>query len=175
MDHFFGEDLLFEVPVYRISYDEFHKELKDTILETARNMEGSDSWGQLPHAEIREEAERWALRRYGRPYWYNEMIGVIRIYQDGGSIKGQFWGQPQKSFRRNFRHYNYRDRGRVIEIHEPPGDLTSMDVYEELRDDLRGLTRKGGTLERRHVDLSTFERLGPYIDWLKVLGWRQGT
>jgi len=77
-----------------VSSDAFYDELRRTADETEAALRDSSAWKGPREDEIRQDAERWTRSRYGRPYWYNEMIGVIRISQDGGSIKGQFWETP---------------------------------------------------------------------------------
>lgn len=178
MDAFLPDELLFEVPVYRLSPDEFRKDLVDLTnhhLKEAERRAQEFPWSpERPEPkEHREERVRsWVRRMYGRPYWYNEMIGVVRLYQDGGSIKGEMWGQPQRTFRRNFRHYTYEHHGRVLEWHCPPDPLTSSDVYSALLEGLLDMTRRGGPLQGRYVDLHAFRRVGRQIEWLKVLGWK---
>ena len=172
MDHFQPEELVFEVPVYRLSYDDFYERLFDRMRQAA------DSYvAHRPASNSRreEEAREWASshvrRRYGRPYWYNEMIGVIRLYQDGASIKGQFWGQPQRAFRWNFQHYRYEHRGRVLEYHAGPVPRSSQEIYKDLHELLSDMNLPRGPLANRHVDLFAFERVGPHVDWTEVLGW----
>lgn len=173
MDHFTPEELLFEIPVYRLSYDDYHAALGKRIKEAGdryvENLRPTDPW-----SDDEERARRWAeeheRRRYGRPYWYNEMIGVIRLYQDGGSIKGQFWGQPHQIFRWNFRHYDYEHHGRVLEYHLGPHRQSSEEIYQDLHEYLSDLNERGRQFERRRIDLCGFDRLGPHVDWLSVLG-----
>lgn len=178
MDAFLPEELLFEVPVYRLSPDEFHQDLVNLTnrhLRDAERRAHSFPWSPKrpePKKHREERIRNWVRRMYGRPYWYNEMIGVVRLYQDGGSIKGEMWGQPHRSFRRNFRHYAYGHHGRVLEWHCPPAPLTSADVYSELLEHLSSLTQRGAPLQGRYVDLYAFRRVGPQVDWLSVLGWK---
>lgn len=112
---------------------------------------------------------------HSRPYWYNQMIGVIRLYQDGGSIKAEFWGQPHRGFKRDFRHRIYEHKRRVFEYHAEPQPRSSQEIYDALLEQLSELTRRGGALAGRHVDLNSFRRVGPYVDWIKVLGWKSPT
>ena len=173
MDWFSPEELLFEIPVYRLSFDGYHQALTKRVRQAGDDyVANRPSWDTQTDVEAREYAETHERGRYGRPYWYNEMIGVIRLYQDGGSIKGHFWGQPHRVFRWNFRHYQYDQHGRVLEYHSDPVPRSSRDIYEDLREYLSSLTGREGPLAGRHVDLYAFERVGPHIDWTAVLGWR---
>ncbi len=173
MDHFTPTELLFEIPVYRFSHDEYHRRLSERINKAADSHGARGAAGETPpDARAREWAAEHERRRFGRPYWYNEMIGVIRLYQDGASIKGQFWGQPQRAFRWNFRHYQYEHQERVIEYRSGAVPRSSLEIYEDLLGSLMGLTDRGGPLQRRHVDLYAFRRVGPHVDWQKVLSWR---
>ena len=171
MDHFRPDELLFEIPVYRVSLDAYHDEYRALVDEAIEELAGSWEWAQRSPGDLRDYVERWARPLHGRPYWYNQMIGVIRLYQDGGSIKAEFWGQPQRGFRRDFRHKGYMHRGRVFEYHSGPVAVSSIQIYQELLDRLLGLTSPGNRFARRHVDLNSFKRVGPEINWLKVLGW----
>ena len=169
MDHFRPDELLFEIPVYRVSLDKFRAEFRNLVEESIANK---PPWDEQTPDEVRESVEMWARRVHGRPYWYNDMMGVIRLYQDDGSIKAEYWGQPQRIFRKNFRHYMYEHRGRMFEYHIGPVPLSSSEIYEIMLDRLSRLTRHDGPLPRRHIDLYAFRRVGPRIDWVEVLGWK---
>jgi hypothetical protein len=97
---------------------------------------------------------------------------VIRLYQDGDSIKGELWRQPHERFRRNFVHRAYRHWTRVLEYHPATRPETSIEVYETLLEWLAELPT-GDTLAGRYLDLHAFRRVGQHVDWLAVLGWRE--
>lgn len=175
MDYFTHDELLFEIPVYRHSPDQhrnFLEQLTATHLQRAETHAHEPPWDRETPDERRERTEARVRRRYGRPFLYNEMIGVIRLYQDGSSIKGELWRQPHGRLRRNFNHYTYEPWARVVEWHPAFPPETSIDVYEELLEQLTELPT-GDILKGRYLDLHAFRRVGPHIDWLTVLDWRQ--
>jgi hypothetical protein len=173
MERFTPDELLFEIPVYRSSPEERLRETDDLIAGVQEHADALavDLPGQREVAEGYREARERVVRRSLRPFLYNEMIGVIRLYQDGGSIKGELWRQPHQRFRRDWVHHAYQPWTRVVEYAPAFGPETSIEVYEALLEWLVELPT-GGTLNGRYVDLHAFRRVGPHIDWLAVLGWQ---
>ena len=179
MDHFGPDELLFEIPVYRLSPDERVTDLKNLIAKHLKEAEaearkpGSVRANETADERI-ESVQRGVRRGHGflRRFFYNEMIGVIRLYQDDGSIKGELWRQPHERFRRDWVHRAYQPWTRVIEYHPALRPRSSIDVYHELLDQFNELPT-GDTLKGRYLDLHAFRRVGQHIDWLEVLGWRE--
>jgi len=177
MDRFPPSDLLFEIPVYRLAEQSYYRDLDSLVSEALTSSDAHASHPKQREAEAdrrfrHESVQRQIRRRYGRRWTYNEMIGVIRLYQDDGAIKGELWRQPHKRFRRNFKHHEYEHWERVVEWHPAVPPAASADVYGELLGRLTELS-DGGALKGRYVDLHSFRRIGPHTDWLAVLGWGQ--
>jgi len=175
MDQFSPSDLLFEIPVYRLTEQAYCRDLAAMERKALTSSDAHASHSKQPETDDdrrfrHESVKRGIFRRYGRPWAYNEMIGVIRLYQDNGAIKGELWRQPHARFRRNFSHRRYEHWGRVVEWHPAVPPATSAEVIEELLEQLTEL-HDGDVLRGRYIDLHAFRRVGPHVNWLAVLGW----
>jgi hypothetical protein len=167
----FGE-LVLEVPVYRVSPeewsaegDEIDRSVKDAYIRQLPP-------GMEPNPESVAHHVAVYQRIIGRnvPYLYNLVVGWVRLECDHRVLKAEAYRVSQKRIMKQFRttkaaHYEWA--GKVMErwFHQE----TSLQIADEIREQLLGLTKRGAIFARRWLDLEAFDTLAPHVDWRGLL------
>jgi hypothetical protein len=143
---------LFEIPIYRLSPDEYLKQREDFINKN----------NNVPKIIAEKE--------FGGDWRYNEIIGYIRIIYippDDGRIIGELWWINAKRIvktRRKIFKYAYGSKGefeiRQFEIRKATSNEL---IFKLLLDNVNNL--KTGSFKKYHIDDSLFQLLGKFIDW----------
>ena len=175
---------LFEIPVYRVSEDAW---LDDAAIRLDAWAAG-DLARRAEHGLPKTEGDRlnaqmwarWAERVYG--WRYNEVIAWVALLWDGPGpvIKAYLWRvgkptltawEPRRRFRRGFHPFPFfggiSDKAFELWVSADDSDAA---VYRRLRDKLAGIVAPGGDLPRRHIDLTSFDTIGPHVRWRHLLG-----
>jgi hypothetical protein len=166
-------DVLFEIPVYRVSPDDWLEEVERFAAKARAAYLRQVPVGQEPNPRSVEHFERMLLASngYNVPYEYNQVVGWVRVEWDGPGpfIKAYAYKIPQKSVRRGFsRRYEWEDK--VFELLFI-GDETSEEIASEVRRELLALTRGKELFAKRYADLEAFDCLAPLLDWRRLIGF----
>ena len=98
-------DVLFEIPVYRVSPDDWLEEVERFAAKARAAYLRQVPVGQEPNPRSVEHFERMLLASngYNVPYEYNQVVGWVRVEWDGPGpfIKAYAYKIPQKSVRRS--------------------------------------------------------------------------
>ncbi|MEK4006399.1 hypothetical protein [Paenibacillus sp. FSL H3-0333] len=149
-----GNHQIFEIPVYRISRSAFKKET-DTIIDKV-------IWDK----EIGDGCKRELYKIYKYPYLYNEVTGWIRVFIDSIQIRGEYYFIQSRNVRRGFKK-DYRYVGKAFEMGVFK-DEDSPEIYSNVLKRLKSLASEP-PFTRRVIDLESFENLGQYINWRKLI------
>ena len=92
------EKYIFDIPVYRLTEDEYYSKLKDYV--------GDKIYLGWPDSIIQEFYKRnpdnkihvtdSLTKAYGGPWTYNEIIGFIRLHFLGSQIRGEYYEVDSK-------------------------------------------------------------------------------
>lgn len=150
---------VFDIPVYRCDetthYKEYEKIKKRELLPYSKS-ETPRAYGQV---EKRVEQEYWY------PWKFNDIVGYLRLFIDGHRIKGDlFYAKAKRVVRGGKGKIFYY--GKIYE-YTPRITDTSIEIFENTFSELQKL--KDPPLNRRHLDLEEFSRLGKLVDWKKLL------
>ena len=162
---------LFEVLVYTCSQEQFVEHVTATVDKYMASVHGAGTpiWEQQREEEI---------QRHLYPVRYNELVGAIEVHRVGSQLRADYWfaeksriviGSKQKA--------RIRWCGKLLEKHYSySSKMSSSEIFSDFREALAKEVRRSGWLKRRCIDLSTFDRCGPYIDWRSILelGKREG-
>ena len=169
-------ELLFEIPVYRVSPDSWLAEVEEYEALCRGAYLRQIPEGARPNPRSIEHY--LALCRhsagYDVGYDYNQVVGWIRVERDGtGVMKAYAHKVMQKRFTKRFKAAGakYRWEGKVLELWFD--DETSEQIAAKLRQELVKLTRSGETFPRRHLALEAFDALAPCLKWRRLLGLTQ--
>lgn len=160
--------LLFEIAVYRTSLDDHLKELESEKRAYMKRME--DGYSEYERSGADPEIRSKYLKRmeyafYDRrlTWFYNQVIGWIRLNGYWDVIKGDFFFAREKRLVREPKTRSFEWRGKALEVWLPH-DATSKEIYELLLSELNELRRER-PFKGRFMDLEAFENIGPHIDW----------
>lgn len=151
--------IIFEIPIYRITKDEFYKE-----TEKKKNQLENE----LP--KLSEKTVNNLLNLYKYPYKYNEVVGYIELYVCGTQIRADYWyctvpGQKRhkKRLNRGITKKEFFWFGKKLEIGINQS-LSNDEIFKLIIDSLKNLNRQG-IFQKRYFDIEQLLTIGKYIDW----------
>jgi hypothetical protein len=154
----------FDIPVYRLPQSKYEAEQAAYITK----MMSQGGQGAFEHAP--EQGTIWRdhfFEEYGGAWQFNEAIGFIRLYFDGTQILGEWWSVDVKRHRRTRTKVFHRLHWKIADEVEIPRTCTSHQIYELILSYIKR-AQKEKTLKRLFIDISVFERIGPYVDWKRA-------
>ena len=157
---------MFEVPIYRCSIEQFTWHMEKDVakdLEWLEQTSGGVTREEAPHTfRVSEEHFR---RTYGSPWWYNQVIGWLRICADQGTIWGDVWlVDAKRKLRKMNKHYV--DLGKVFQLLDC-SDKPSEEIFAQILNEIEGLQRSK-QFRGRHFELGPFRRIGPSVNWQRT-------
>jgi len=91
------EKVFFDVPVYRLSKEEYESQQKDFIQKELKQCGGKyaeEAYRRYPELKSKTESDLW--ENYGGCWLFNEIIGFIRLYFFFSEIRGEYWHTSAK-------------------------------------------------------------------------------
>jgi hypothetical protein len=160
VDHFFN------IPVYRVSAEEFEREreawIKKELYSVPSVREGFAADPAFEGKTLNIYRDRYGVWRF------NEIIGYICLHFCFAQIIGEWWRVDAKAVRKSrTKRFEYRGWKVVDEIDIPQGS-TNQQIYELILEYL-ARAQKDKHLRRFYVDASVFECIGPHVDWNALL------
>ena len=162
------DEYIFDIPIYRCGKEQHEAQVEKKLEEQRvrvydelglpRPTEGET----LRHLQV---MEGWHRATLGGPWQFNQIIGWMRLFIEGYGVGGHLWQADGK--RMNMRmpkkrmHLTTASNLLWVDIVRP---TSSELIYEEIHRVLRSYASQGW-MKLRHLDLSVFERTGPFIDW----------
>jgi len=157
-------NLIFEIPVYRLSPDDYQKEIEKEKRKHLLIRWKTDK--NLSKEQI-EEVERFYNYYYWKPWFYNEIIAYVRVYCDGRKVYGDLYKVTVKSIRKWFKK-NFEYWGKFFEVwyHEESNDEFVEIIKYFLKESVKSYFWR-----KRYVDFEAFDRVARVIDWKKLVNW----
>lgn len=85
----------FDLPVYRISYDQYYKRRDALLAQTRNDIKASARPGYEPPESMLQRYEDQFYENYG-PWEFNEIIAYIRLHFLGSQVRGEFFSAEKK-------------------------------------------------------------------------------
>jgi len=153
---------LLEIPIYSMPEKEFKKKWDKYINECVN--------GYVSHGWEEDEARKSVYRTYHPQHvWkYNQIIGYIAISGSRNDIWIDLF-MPEnikvyaKSTKKKFM-FNQMLNGYHFHIQKEDTNLT---IFLKIKDMIEGVGKD--CVKDRFVDLTAFLKIGPKVDWLKIL------
>lgn len=156
-------DCVFEVPIYRCSFGQYARQMEKDVakhLDWLERASGGVTREEAPHTfRVSEEHFR---RTYGGRWWYNQVIGWLRICADHGAIWGEVWLVDAKRMQRRMKKH-YIELGKVFQLHDCSGK-PSEEIFAGILDEIERLERRK-PFRGRYFELGPLRRIGPYANW----------
>ncbi|MNW47834.1 hypothetical protein D3C74_251780 [compost metagenome] len=145
---------IIEIPVYRITRSAFRKET-DRLVNSA-----------VGDIDVSEDIRQSIRNNYNYPYLYNEVVGWIRVFVDSIQIRGEYYFIRTKKVRRGFKK-DYRFGGKAFEMATFKSQ-DSNEIYVSVLKKLKTLALER-PFTRRVIDLESFQNIGQYLDWRRLI------
>ncbi|TPE46723.1 hypothetical protein FJM67_15660 [Maribrevibacterium harenarium] len=144
---------LFEIPVYRLSENNYYEQMRDHISQTNRNKEYPIDEGYL-------------RKEYGGNWRYNEIIGFLRFFRYGqNQIRCEYWEtDAKKKVRTRKKQYSQVSDSYCTER------FSLNYSNEELANTMKSAVEHcEQRLKRRVLDCELFDATVDLIDWKALL------
>lgn len=160
--------LLFEIPIYRTSVDEYIKEIQSEKDAYMKRVAEQWAYYERPGTDPSVRAEHFKRMEYAfyegwRTWEYNQAIGWIRLLGHWDVIKAEYYFAREKKIVQKPRHRSFEWRGKTLEVWLSPR-ASSREIYDLVLADLKALRRER-PFKGRFIDLDAFESIGPHVDW----------
>jgi len=107
------------------------------------------------------ETEKWS------PWYFNQVIGWLRLFVFGKSIKAEYYFIDAKRISKLVKHKRYLYKEKAFELN-PGNSDSSTDIYKKIRDTVIRLNSEK-PFEGRYIDLEKFDNIGTYVNWRTIL------
>lgn len=157
---------IFDVAIYRCSFDQCHKEFDRDLQKHYRTIWPSGTESVMSQGHVLAVEEDFRIL-YGLPWQFNNIIGWIRLHVLGMEIRGEVWKTDAKKLVRRPKHKRFisasTDAFRVdCRLHRSP-DAIFQTVIRELE-----LVTQQQFGKRAYLDLECLKNIGPHINWQTV-------
>jgi hypothetical protein len=158
----------YDLPVYRLSYDQYNALMDQRLAAQVERLKFIP--GYEPPKETVDGMSQRQYEEFG-PWRFNETIGYIRLHFLGSQVRGEYFSAEKK---RNLlgrkKVFVYRTWKLAAEVDIHRGQQVSNErVWQAIQEYVarcRKELKKG-----RVIDDSLLQTVGPYTDWLALLGW----
>jgi len=122
-------------------------------------------------AELRTQMRDRAIQLQLKDMRYNELVGCIEVHSVFTQLRADLWFTDKKRVVVGSEtKCIIRWCGKMLEREYGLGSpLTSREIFENFRRDLKREVERHRRLRRRHIDFAAFDRCGPFVDWHAVL------
>jgi len=161
------ERLVIEIPVYRTTEINFNEEVdkevkRISIDELFFNENSGEAIYKQKYFEHKNKLRQ--IKYY--PWNYNEIVGWIGIFFLFQQIRAEIYMRDSKRIRKGGKK-KIVWIGKLFEI-PLIGDENSQEIFELIQIQIEE-EKKSSLLKNRFIDLSKFEKVGPHINWLKLM------
>jgi hypothetical protein len=162
------DQYIFDIPVYRLTSDEFDAEIELHLAKRVKWLRSYDSQRRPLSPERRDQQLHSIIADSGGPWQFNQIIGWLRLFAEGRTIGCHMWWVDAKRINRRMR----RKRLYLSTFSDVLGAWfpkeSSSEIFATL---LQRLSEMVGErpYANRYIDLDVFRRLGPFVDWRGIL------
>ena len=144
---------LFEIPVYRLSENNYYEKMRDHISQTNQDKEYPMDEGYL-------------RKQYGGDWRYNEIIGFLRFYRYGqNQIRCEYWETDAKiKVRTRKKQYYQVSDSYCAEKFAP--NSSNEELAKTTKSAVEHCEQR---LKRRVLDRELFDATVELIDWKALL------
>lgn len=100
---------------------------------------------------------------FGGPWQFSQIVGYLRIFVAERAVGGEPWIVNAKRMGRRLKKVFYRNPTNVLLAHSLE-DCHSSEIFRRVLARIEEMPKED-PFKRKYFDLSTFKRLGPFIEW----------
>jgi hypothetical protein len=149
-----GDRLLFQIPVYRLSFDQWAVDEERRQAPHRRALE--ETYGELGAAVWAQRNTRW------QPWDYNETVAWIEVKGFHDVVKTYLW---KRSGERIHRHPTtpFKDTGKLTEVWID--GLEGQAIAGKVRQSIIDACRDLPGLKNRYIDFRAYDHVTAHLDW----------
>jgi len=158
---------IFDIPIYRKTKDDFDAEIETHVTKRIKEIISCDPEERPLDHQVIQRLHQSIIADFGGTWQFNQIVGWLRLYVEGNNVGCHLWWVDKR--------INRRMRNKRLYLQSPSDILharftkeSSRKIYEKLLLRLIELS-EGTTYKNRYLDLDVFQRIGPLIDWRKLL------
>lgn len=162
------DQYIFDIPVYRKTHDEFNNEIKTHVAKRVEWIVSHDPQRRPLSLNIRNRQLNSVIAESGGPWQFNQIVGWLRLFAEGYTIGCHLWWVDAQRL-------NLRMRQKRLYLTTSSDVLgayfrkeSSPEIFNRLLEQLTNMAAEL-SYKTRYVDLGIFRRVGPFIDWRKML------
>jgi hypothetical protein len=159
---------LFDIPIYWCGEDTFNAKY-DAKLHTDEDREKKNLRAQgleyEPSEHLRRLSHSILWEKSMGPWRFNQVVGWVRVYRDGDMLKGEYWSIKANRVGWQLRKKQLVPQGKAFEIW-PGSRETSAQIFNRMHQRLRTFETE---LRGRVIDFESFENLGRFVDWRRLI------
>lgn len=157
---------IFDIPVYRTTKERYYADM-DAAVEAHLKVCFDDQGLPRSDRQTVESVTGHAREAFGGPWDFNDVVGWIRLFIEGYGVGAHLWWVDGKQIRRNMRkRFHLTTASNCLWTDFPP-PADSPAIFKGTLEALESLSQRD-KFKKRHVDLSVFQRTGPFIDWRRL-------
>ncbi|GAB5493097.1 MAG: hypothetical protein Phog2KO_33120 [Phototrophicaceae bacterium] len=107
-------------------------------------------------------------QKYGQ-WEYSQIIGVIKLYILGTSIRGETWFVDAKRVTRTMKKKSFYHYGKTFEL-SVFNQIPSNEIYDAICLELKEASNEE-PFRNRYIDLEAFNNIGKFVNWHEILGF----
>jgi hypothetical protein len=162
------DQYIFDIPIYRNSKDDFYTEIDSSFEKRVEWIISHDPERRPLDHEVRQRVHHSVIAEFGGPWQFNQIVGWLRLFVEGNTIGCHPWWVDAKRI-------NRRMRNKRLYLQTPSDILQARfrnespnEIYSILLERLVRLS-KDNSYNNLYIDLDVFRRIGPFIDWHRLL------
>ena len=160
--------ILFDVPVYRLTKEEYETQ-QDAYID--QNISDGNYYVQKMYRrepDVKRQTENYLWESYGGGWLFNEVIGFIRLFFLSTQIRGEYWPVTVKRIKRGRRKV-FRPCGYEVTHGEKiPQGSSSQEIFNLILKFLARVNREK-ELKNCHIYTSLLKNIGMHMDWNALL------
>jgi len=162
------ETFLFDIPIYwcdEASFNARYEKKLKTYEEREKKDLRAKGLEYEPSENDRRLSHKILWEKSMGPWRFNQIVGWVRVYRLGDQLRGEYWSIKAKRFGWQLRKKCFIPQGKAFEIW--PGDKeTTKQIFNRICQRLRTFENE---LRGRVIDLESFENLGRFVDWCRLI------
>lgn len=158
---------IFDIPIYLKTKDDFDAEIETHVVERIKEIISYDPERRPLSHEVIQRVRHSIIADFGGTWQFNQIVGWLRLFVEGNTVGCHLWW-VDKRINRRMRNKRFYLQSPSDILHARFTKESSKKIYEKLLLRLKKLS-EGSTYKNRYLDLDVFQRIGPLIDWRKLL------
>jgi len=164
--------VLFSIPIYSESYDEFLVYVKERQREFQRQETARLKKLGFDDQTISDEIQRKGF--HNKRWKYNLIVGWIELYLNGKTLKAKYWFVTAKKISIDLLNKIFEEKGKICDV-----SSTHTKTNSEIRNDIKSFLQKlqnGSYIPRfknYYIDFADFLNFLEFLDLKSLIESKQ--